>query len=295
MVHLKMYSRLLAGALFIVTLAACATGNPGRRPYLITENLDRADKHLAAGRAREAAEMYHIVLLADPINQRAAQGVAAAGQTTGATSLPTLLGVNERRVVARPSLAWAIGLYPINRLLDLADIVSFHVGLEGGAMADVHLTRMLQLGLGGGGGMQVGWWQKRDLGLGVGHAGEVALLPASATQVGFARLGTAGRRSDSYTLSGINTPTDPAFQRQADYWGCGVQVIALLAGASVEFHPVELVDALGGFFLIDFLHDDLGQSAPLKLDANDRAAMQNLIDTLTTTEIQDNLDKISER
>lgn len=289
MTDLKTYLQLLAGALLPLALFACATGNPERRPYLITENLDRADKHLIAGRVREAADMFHVVLLAEPDNRRATQGLTASGVTTGTTALPTLLGVNERRALAQPSLAWAIGFYPVNRLLDLADVVSFHVGLEGGVMADAHLTRALQLGLGGGGGLQLGWWQKRDLGLGVGHAGEIALLPYSVANQGFARLGTGGLRSNSYNVVGLNTPAAPAFQRQADYWGCGVQAIVLLLGVSVEFHPVELADALGGFFLIDFLHDDVGQTVPLQLDRNDRAAMQNLIDTLSPAEIQQNL------
>lgn len=285
--------RLLGCAALALTLAACASGSAERRPYLINEALDRADKHLSRGQTWEAAEMFRVVQLADPISARALQGLAAAGHTTQTTTLPTWLGINRSPVAPDASLPLAIALYPINRLLDLADVVSFHVGLEGGALLDVHATRAVQVGLGGGGGVELGWWQKRDLGLSVGHLGEFALLPISASNEGFARFGTGGIRTNSTTLLGINAPSDRAFQIHNDYWGVGCQAMLALIGIGIEIHPLEIADVLGGFFLIDFLHDDPGQTRALKLDSNDQAVMQSLLDSLSSTEMSDNLKKIS--
>lgn len=287
-------ARLSACAMLVATLVACASGNAERRPYFITEALDRADKHLSRGQASEAAELYRVVQFADPINTRALQGLAAAGRTSDtAATLPTWMGINHCQVTPKFSLPLALALYPFNRLLDVADVVSFHFGLEGGALLDVHATRAMQAGFGGGGGLQMGWWQKRDLGLGVGHVGEIAILPLSAANEGYARFGTGGIRSNNCSLIGINAPQDRGFQTNTDYWGVGGRFIILLLGVSFEIHPVEIADAVGGFFLLDFLHDDLGQARSLKLDANDKSVMESLINSLSSSEMNANLKKIT--
>jgi hypothetical protein len=284
--------QLTISSLLLIALVACAGGNPERRPYLISETMDRAEKHRQAGELLEAAEMYHTVLLADPLNQIALNHLRELGSAGSAVTLPNSLGINQTRARSAPSLGWAIGLYPLNRVLDLLDIMTVHVGLEGGGLVDVHATRAMQAGFGGGGGLQFGWWQKRNLALGFGHLGEVALGPVAYAHEGYARAGTGNVTITSFALNGANRPTELAFQRNFDYYGIGCRFVALLVGAEFELHPLELADALGGFLLIDFLHDDPGQTvSPRLLDA-DRAAMDSLIQTLSEKELNKNLQAI---
>ena len=273
-------------------LCSCATVTPERRPYLINESMDRADQHKAQGELPEAAELYSVVLLSDPTNQIAANKLKELGRQGWAVAAPSRLGVNRAWGRETRSLGLAIGLYPFNRILDVADIVSLHVGLEGGLLADVHATRALGAGLGGGGGMQLGWWQKRNFGVGVGHLSEFAVGPMAFADEGFARTGTAGMLASSYSLAGVNHPYSRAFQRHYDYYGVGGRVIALFVGAGVEFHPLEVLDAAWGFLLIDFLHDDIGQTRALKLSIDDRAAMEGLLNTVEPSELQKNLETL---
>lgn len=284
---------LMGCGLLALLLVACASGNVERRPYLITENLDRAQKHLKSGNSAEAAEIFQAVLLADPENKKANEELKKLNFSGGEFSKPSMLGVNQRPVPPRRSLPLAIGLYPVNRVLDVLDIFSFNFGFQGGLLFDVHATRALQMGAGGGGGVQLGWWQKRNLALGVGHIGELSVAPFSLTNEGFARIGTAGLQNNSYSLIGLNCPTDQAFRRTSDYWGVGCRFILLIIGIEMEFHPVEVADAASGFFLVDFLHDDVGQTLRLKLDSNDRSAIEMLINTLSPRELSANTKKLS--
>jgi hypothetical protein len=62
--------------------------------------------------------------------------------------------------------------------------------------------------------------------------------------------------------------------------------VAGVVGAEVEFHPVKLVNAITGFFFIDFLREDLGHTRGLDLATNEREAMEDLIGTLSPQEMR---------
>ena len=177
-------------------------------------------------------------------------------------------------------------LYPFNRVIDILDVVSFHAGLEGGVYANAHVTRAAQVGLGAGGGTQLGWWQKRELGAGVSHVAGLALGPFEASTVTDSRAGTRGAEMRGYGVAGINRPSDFTYQQHRDYWGIGVRAVAGIVGASIEIHPLELGDALAGFFFIDFLCDDFGESTKLKLKSVEVEAMQDLINSMRPEEIR---------
>jgi len=275
---------ILAGTL--LGLASCAADTRQRRPYLIAENVDNAARHLAGGQTEEAAQIYQVVLLADPRNEEASAGLASIGHYEPCFLEPRILGKNLVRAPERDSGALSLVMYPVNRILDILDVVSVYVGLEGGLYADVHATRALQASAGAGGGAQVGWWQKRELAIGSAHVSGVALLPFSFEVESNSRAGTRGGREVGFRLAGLNRPRDLAYQRYRDYWGVGGRAIALAVGAGVELHPVELVDALLGFVFVDFLHDDVGHTRPLRLTEADRAAMEDLLRTLSPEEFR---------
>ena len=250
---------LLLGAV-LLACASCSTDRSQRRPYLIMENLDYAAKHVGAGQTEEAAQLYQVVLLADPMNEKARDGLAGIGQYDRCILEPTLLGINYVCRPLRNSYALWIALYPVNRVLSILDIVSFHVGLEGGVYVDAHVTHAMQAAAGAGGGMQLGWWLRRDLAVGSAHVAGLALGPFSAESEGFSRFGTGGIRSSAFSIAGLNRPSDLEYQRYRDYWGIGARAIAGVVGAEVEFHPVKLVDAITGFFFVDFLREDIGHT-----------------------------------
>jgi hypothetical protein len=150
-----------------------------------------------------------------------------------------------------------VAMYPVNRLLDVADIVSLGVGIEPGVYLDVHATRLAQLGGGFGGGTEVGWWPHRELGLRAGSISGLHIGPWSGAKMTFSRVGTRGQESLEYQLLGINTPGAPIFQEQVDYLGIGARIM-MLVGLNFELHPVEVLDAVLGFAFIDFKEDDIG-------------------------------------
>jgi len=275
---------VLAGLL--PALLSCAADTAQRRPYLIAENVDNAARHLAHGRTEEAAQIYQVVLVADPRNEEARAGLSSIGQYERSVLEPRILGKNLVRAPKRESATLWLAMYPLNRILDILDVASLHVGLEGGIYADVHATRALQAAAGAGGGAQLGWWQKRELAIGAGHVAGVALLPFSFEVESNSRAGTRGGREVGFGLAGLNKPHDLAYQRYRDYWSVGGRVIAVLVGVGAELHPVELVDAVVGFAFVDFLRDDVGRTRSLNLTRADREAMEDLLDTLSPDELR---------
>jgi hypothetical protein len=281
--EMRLMGMWLAGC---VLMAGCATERAQRRPYLVQENLDNAKRHLAQQRTEEAAQIYQVVLLAEPGQAEAKAGLASIPQYDDSILRPGLLGKNLCRRPRRDGVGLWIALYPVNRVLDVMDVVSFHVGLEGGVLADVHATRAMQAGAGAGGGMQVGWWHRRNLAVGSAHAAGFELGPFNVEGEGFTRAGTGGAATRSYSVVGMSRPTDYVYQRYRDYWGVGGRVIALIVGTEVELHPVEVADALGGFFFIDFLRDDLGRTRGLDLTSADQEAMEDLLNSLSPSEMR---------
>ena len=287
--HGKIVSRCVASVvagLAVCIVAGCATDSTQRRPYLLRENLDNAKRHLEQKDQEEAAQIYQAVLLADTANAEAKAGLAGIPSYDASLMQPSLLGKNLCRRPKRDGIGWWIALYPLNRMLDILDVVSFHVGLEGGALADVHMTHAAQLEAGACGGMQLGWWHGRNLAVGSGNVAGFALGPFNCEGEGFTRVGTRGAATRSYSLVTMSRPTDYVYQRYRDYWGIGARATVLAVGAEVELHPVEFADALCGFFFVDFLRDDLGRTRGLKLNDADLEAVEELLNSLSAEELR---------
>jgi hypothetical protein len=157
----------------------------------------------------------------------------------------------------RPGLWFA--MYPINRVLDVADVVSVAAGPGLGLYGDVHATRALQVGGGGGVGILAGWWRPRECGLRTGGVTGLFLGPVGWANMDFARGGTLGLEADEYELRGWTCPSDPVFaERGMDYWAIGAKAIVGVVAAQVDIHPVEIVDAVLGIVFIDIMQDDIG-------------------------------------
>ncbi len=265
-------------------LISCASSKRQRRPYLIDENLDNAARHLQAGEEEEAAQIYRVVLFADPTNTQARQELQALGGCERCIIEPSLLGQNLTKYPDRDSSTLWLVCYPVNRILDVLDIVTLQFGPQGGIYADAHATYAVRAAAGAGGGAEIGWSQKRELAAGSGHVCGLALGPFSAEGSGMTRVGTCGARNVSHSEAGLNRPSGFAYQRHRDYWSVGMRAIILIVGAHVEIHPVEAADAVTGVFFVDFLRDDIGSTQGLELTAADIEAMEALLCTLTPEE-----------
>ena len=252
--------------------------------YLIDENLDNAARHLKVGETEEAAQIYRVVLFADPTNEEARQKLSEADGCPRCIIEPSLLGQNLDKYPERESpVLWYL-CYPVNRILDVFDIVTVQIGPQGGLYAETHVTHAVRAGGGAGGGAEIGWSQKRELAAGSSHVCGLALGPFSAEGEGCTRVGTRGARNSSVSVVGMSRPSGYAYQHHRDYWATGVRAILLVVGAKIEVHPVEAADALTGIFFLDFLRDDIGSTRRLNLNAAEMEAMKSLLRTLTPAE-----------
>lgn len=178
---------------------------------------------------------------------------------TGCASYDTLYRPPGAEAGATRDTGLWLATYPVNRLLDLADVFTLSVGAAAGVYGDIHVTRAIQFG-GGGGivGMEFGWWP-RTLGVSqskvlAGHFGPWSSWSESYVVVGTRAVPGRGEIGKS----GANSACDLAFQGHKDFWGIGARVIAGPVSGEVEIHPVEIADLLTGIFLWDFQRDDIG-------------------------------------
>ena len=268
----------------MVFMTGCVSNSVQRRPYLIRENLDNAARQMQEHNKEEAAALYKVVLLVSPTNSEARAGLASTGSAGIDILTPSLLGINKSRRPTHDGVGWRIAMYPVNRVLDICDCFSFRAGLGFGLMADVHLTRAAQLMLGGTGGMELGWRERRDLFAGFGTDVGVGWGPFSEEVESSSSFGTDGVKARTFSVTGMSHPTDPAYQFCRDYWAVGGRVTAAVATVGAEIHPVELADALAGFFFVDFLNDDIGHTRGMKLTSADFDAARDLFNTLKGSE-----------
>jgi len=124
---------------------------------------------------------------------------------------------------------------------------------------EAHVTRAAQLGAGFCRYLwELGWWQDRQLGVGWRTSNHAAIGPWSSEKHQYTRSGTQGRRHGVFSEDGLNRPSDLTHRAHRDYWGIGAGA-GLVVSVQVEFHPLELLDAILGFAFIDFKRDDIGR------------------------------------
>jgi len=222
----RILANLALAAVLLPLCVSCATDRSQRRPYLIQENLDNAKRHMEKGNQEEAAQIYEAVLLAEPTNAVAKAKLDDIPKFSRNIMAPSALGKNLTRRPDAKGFWKRVVAYPINRVLDVLDIVSFSAGPQGGAYLDLHLTHAAQVAVGAGGGMEVGWSQPRNLALGSVNMTGFALGPWGAEGEGHTRIGLRGGEVCGYSVVGLSRPTEYAYQKYRDYWGIGVRAVA---------------------------------------------------------------------
>ena len=179
--------------------------------------------------------------------------------------IPMLAGqvAEEKAEPAKHGATRTALLYLPNRLLDLTDVVSVSVGVPllpslfvaNPVHVNAHVTRAAQLGVGDCNNVvSVGKGYRRRVVPWVRGARELSGGPVTMCHY---TMDTGGEDLD-FRKAGILTPADRPFSEGfMDYWAIGVDVAVLPVAAKAEIHPVEIADALLGFFLIDLSGDDL--------------------------------------
>jgi hypothetical protein len=260
-------------------LAGCATQRGDEQVgNLVRRTLDASRSHYEAGQLAEAAVLLRAVERVTPDDP----GFIALEDQIGDEVLPLIrsgsLGMNVRprtRIVR--SLTERILYYPIDRLADLVDVVSFDVGFALGGAVHLYVTRALQGGFGMGWQYGVGLVQPRVLGAQQELEIGVAALNYAQFQVTGRRSGMTGPVvTGSADVTGASTPDLGVYQDYRDYWAVGAGVRVLVVSANAAIHPVQIVDLLLGFLGIDIANDDAATSRALQFTRSDRRALLQL-------------------
>ena len=191
-------------------------------------------------------------------------GCSSVQPVAGVAHLSAVTGMADEAAApeARPNVGRTILMYLPNRLLDITDIVSVHAGIPRlphlvtayPFHVNAHVTR----------GMQAGFGISKDT-LCVGKQYNRRIMPWLQSfeefSAGPATICTlepvSGNDAIEFKKAGMLWPTDKPFtEGLMDYWAVGGQATVISVSAGAEIHPLEIVDLLLGFFLIDLGNDD---------------------------------------
>jgi ribosomal protein L35AE/L33A len=149
-----------------------------------------------------------------------------------------------------PGLGSRILMYPVNRIVDLLDIIHLDFGFGLGLHANVHATRMLQLGAGGSAMSRLGI-DGRRAGLFNETRSEISVLPFSVES--YSQKGTVGNFGDYDTA----TQREQLYRDIRDYYEFGASVTAGIVGVQFDIRPSGILDFLAGWATLDPQADDL--------------------------------------
>lgn len=159
-----------------------------------------------------------------------------------------------------PYLGERIMLYPVNRILDMTDIVTLNAGVGPDLQANAHLTRAVQAGLGGSATARVGLNTGREFGLYRQTGAEASFLPLSWESCDKKNISSwESVKEVEHSASGLSLPGYRIYIEDVrDYWSIGGHVPLGAGSVEAEFHLRELVDFALGFMFFDIREDDLG-------------------------------------
>ena len=152
-----------------------------------------------------------------------------------------------------------VTLYVPNRILDLLDVFSLDIGGGPAARAELRLTHAVQ----GGGGFGYTANLVKDTNRQYGYAmqnGWSGFLPGIAAEDTERRPTSSLVQEYWINMEGFPNPAEPIYDLRKgarDYWEIGGTLGLGLIEARVSIHPVDILDAVLGFFFIDIKGDDL--------------------------------------
>ena len=146
--------------------------------------------------------------------------------------------------------------YIPNRIVDALDVVSIAVGIGPVVEARLMATRALDFGLGIGMTAKAYKIHNRQIGLGIEEGWYWSFIVGEESY----KIHDTTPLVAAYTetCAGFPEPTQRVYKfydGNRDYWAIGGS-LGLLIDGDLYVHPVELVDFILGFFLIDIKDDD---------------------------------------
>ena len=152
-----------------------------------------------------------------------------------------------------------ISLYFPNRILDLLDAFSLNIGLGLTAHASLRVTHELEIGGGVSNTAQMIKDYNRQYGFASRNGYYSGIGPFVATNME-RRPAILLAKEYWWDKDGLVKPSDEHFlpkEGVVDFWEIGGSLGFGVLEADVSIHPVEILDAVLGFFFIDICDDDL--------------------------------------
>lgn len=156
---------------------------------------------------------------------------------------------------------WAdkLALYLPNRVLDILDVFTLNIGVGPTAKAELRATHALQAGAGVGYTAKAMKDTNRQYGVAMQNGWGTYLGSWSAEDIE-RRPASVFVREFWENKEGVPSPKDPIYENRKgarDYWELGGTLGVGVIEADVSLHPVDIADAVLGFFFIDIKGDDL--------------------------------------
>jgi hypothetical protein len=170
----------------------------------------------------------------------------------------------------------AILLYPVNLLADLGDLVTVELGAGIGLGAKVKVTEIAAVGVQASQGEALIGWAGGRPSVRTGSDSFVDILGLNFRAGEYPLDRTFGNVKVPYATDGIKQPNEPPYQVSTDYYGIGARVQAAIVSVNVEFHPIELIDAVAGIFFIDPLNDGFAVTESIQLNDSELEAAGRL-------------------
>ncbi len=152
-----------------------------------------------------------------------------------------------------------VTLYFPNRVLDLLDVFSLNIGVGLTAHASLRATHELEIG----GGVATTAQMVKDYNRQYGFASRNGYYSGAGPFVSTnmeRRPAVLLAKEYWWDKDGLVTPSDEIFlpkEGAIDFWEIGGSLGLGVIEADVSIHPVEILDAVLGFFFIDISDDDL--------------------------------------
>lgn len=267
----------LVGLVLVASTACSSARTGGEVDVLLGHTLRASIERTADGDAIEAYQLARAVADVDPDYPGVQLSLSGLPQDLDHLFDNEWLGSNVALRQPVDAAWWEHVLWYVpDRVLDLADIVSFDVHLGFGLYADVHATRAAQVNGGFRTVAGFGWHEGRSLGIKTQSQAGVNVLPFGAEGYSAMSAGTSGVHGGSWGEAGIHEPGDALYQDYRDYWAIGGGATILFVGAEADLHPVQVWDFVAGLLTFDPLNDDFASTTSVDFSPTEERLVRSL-------------------
>jgi hypothetical protein len=230
------------------------------------------------------AEAYAIAVLLEDANQHDPK--VPALKSAALKKDPDLRGLESRKWLGgnhsmRPEkfptpVLSTILLYPFNILNDIVDLASIEIGAGVGLGVKAKATEIAALGIQAEAGEAlIGWRGGAPTAY---HTAEnsIDLLALEFREGLYPTDRMYHGAKIASAQDGLKVPGSPPYDFATDYYGVGAHVMAGLVVVNVEFHPVQLLDAVAGLLFFDPMNDNFAVNETIRLSDEDLEHARNL-------------------